>query len=122
MFKILLVEDNQQFRKALKQELSEWFPSIVIEEASDGNEAMEKTDLFCPQMVFMDIRLPDESGIETTKKIKAKFPDADVTMLTSYDLPEYRQAARECGANHFFVKGSSDGREIKSLVQSLLEK
>ncbi len=122
MFQIMLVEDDQQFRKALKQELSEWFPSIAIEEASDGKEAMEKVNLFCPQIIFMDIRLPDESGIETTKKIKEKFPDAIVTMLTSYDLPEYRQAATECGASHFFVKGASDGREIKSLVKSLLEK
>ncbi len=122
MFQILLVEDDQKFREVLKDELREWFPSIVVEEASDGKEAMEKTDLFCPQIVFMDIRLPDESGIETTKKIKAKCPSADVAMLTSYDLPEYRQAAAECGANHFFVKGSSDGREIKSIVQSLLEK
>ncbi len=122
MFQILLVEDDQRFRKVLKQELSEWFPSIGVEEASDGKEAMEKVNLFCPQIVFMDIRLPDESGIETTRKIKTKCPAADVAMLTSYDLPEYRQAATECGANHFFVKGSSDGREIKSLVQSLLEK
>ena len=122
MFQILLVEDDHQFRKVLKQQLNEWFPSAAIEEASGGKEAMEKADLFCPQVVFMDVRLPDESGIETTRKIKAKYPSAHVAMMTSYDLPEYRQAATECGANHFFVKGSSDGREIKVLVQSLLKK
>jgi len=121
MFKILLVEDDQQFRKILKQELSRWFPSIMIEEASDGKEAMEKMDSFCPQLIFMDIRLPGESGLQLTKKIKAKCPDTNVVMLTSHDLPEYQQAAIECGASHFFVKGTSEGNEIRTLVESFLE-
>jgi two-component system response regulator YesN len=121
MFKILLVEDDQQFRKVLKEELSRWFPSITIEEASDGKEAMEKMDSFCPQIIFMDIRLPGESGLQLTKKIKAKYPSTNVTMLTSHDLPEYRQAAIECGASHFFVKGTSEGNEIRALVKSLLK-
>jgi DNA-binding NarL/FixJ family response regulator len=121
MFKILLVEDDQQFRKILKEELNRWFPSIMIEEASDGKEAMEKMDSFCPQLIFMDIRLPDESGLQLTKKIKAKCPTTNVTMLTSHDLPEYRQAAVDCGASHFFVKGTSEGDEIRALVESFLE-
>ncbi len=122
MFQILLVEDDNQFRRASKEGLSEWFPSTLIEEASDGKEAMEKTDSFCPQIIFMDIRLPDESGLQLTRKIKAKWLYTNVAMLTSHDLPEYRQAAMECGASHFFVKGSVDTSEIRSFVQSVLEK
>jgi len=121
MFHILLVEDDGYFRKTLRQELSQWFPSIIIEEASDGQEAMEKMDSFSPQIVFMDIRLPGESGLQLTKKIKAKYPRSHVVILTSHDLPEYRQAATECGADHFFAKGTSDGSEIKSIVESLLK-
>jgi len=121
MFHVLLVEDDGHFRKTLKQELSHWFPSVLIEEASDGQEAMEKMASFHPQLIFMDIRLPGESGLEPTKKIKAKHPTSDVVMLTSHDLPEYRQAATECGAAHFFVKGTSDGSEIRLWVESLLK-
>ena len=121
MFRILLVEDDQHFRKILKQELNGWFPSIVVEEASDGKEAMEKTESFSPRIIFMDIRLPDESGLQLTKRIKAKYPAINIVMLTSHNLPEYRQAAMECGASHFFVKGTSKGYEIKSLVESLLK-
>jgi YesN/AraC family two-component response regulator len=121
MFRILLVEDDQHFRKILKQELTGWFPSVVVEEASDAKEGMERTESFSPQIIFMDIRLPDESGIQLTKRIKEKYPTISICMLTSYDLPEYRQAAMECGASHFFVKGTSNGIEIKSLVESLLK-
>ena len=121
MFRILLVEDDQHFRKILKQELNGWFPSIVVEEASDGKEAMEKTESFSPRIIFMDIRLPDESGLQLTKRIKEKYPTINIVMLTSHDLPEYRQAAMQCGASHFFVKGTSNGIEIKSLVESLLK-
>jgi two-component system response regulator YesN len=121
MFQILLVEDDHRFRKLLKEGLSQMFPSIVIEEASDGKEAMEKTDSFCPRIIFMDIRLPDESGLQVARKIKAKCAHTHVAMLTSFDLPEYRQAATECGASRFFVKGASDGSEIWSFVRSLLE-
>jgi len=121
VIKILLVEDDGQFRKVLKEELSRWFPSIMIDEASDGKEAMEKMDSFCPQLVFRDIRLPDESGLQLPKKIRAKCPDTNVVMLTSYDLPEYRQATRERGTSDFFVKGMSEENEITALVESLLE-
>jgi YesN/AraC family two-component response regulator len=121
MSRILLVEDDQHFRKILKQELNGWFPSIVVEEASDGKEAMERTESFSPRIIFMDIRLPDESGLQLTKRIKAKYPAINIVMLTSHNLPEYRQAAMESGASHFFVKGTSNGIEIKSLVESLLK-
>jgi two-component system, response regulator YesN len=120
MLKILLVEDNHQFREIFKQELSESFPSILIEEASNGKEATEKADSFRPQLIFMDIRLSDESGLQLTKNIKLKFPEITVAMLTSHDLPEYRQAAGERGASHFFVKGSSVWSEIRAFVESLL--
>jgi len=118
---VLLVEDNQHFRGVLKEELMEWFPSITIEEASNAKEAREKTDSVCPQVILMDIRLPDGSGLQLTREIKAKCPRSVVAILTSHDLPEYRQAATECGASRYFVKAASDGSEIKSFVGSLLE-
>ena len=116
MSRILLVEDDGHFRKILKQELMQWFPSVLIADASDGKEAMEKVESFRPLLIFMDIRLPSESGLQLTKRIKAKYPAIDVVMLTSHDLPEYRQAATECGASHFFVKGTSDGAFVKPRV------
>jgi two-component system response regulator YesN len=119
MLKTLLVEDNEPFRKAFKEMLYDSFPKMVVEEAADGKEALEKVDSFCPRLIFMDIRLPDESGLQLTQKIKAKYPEISIVMLTSYDLPEYRKAATSYGASHYLVKGSSDIGQITALVESL---
>jgi len=83
---------------------------------------MEKVESFVPQLIFMDIKLPGQSGLEVTRRIKALHPDIQVVMLTSYDFPEYREAARSSGAYGFLSKGSSTAEEIQDLVKGLWEK
>ena len=122
MFRILIVEDSRSYRESLKEILEGKANSIIVEEAENGKEAMEKTDSFQPDLIFMDIRLPDESGLELTRRIKAKHPNICVAMLTSYDLPEYRDAAIHYGASHFFTKGVVTRKEIQDLVESSLSK
>jgi DNA-binding NarL/FixJ family response regulator len=120
-FNTLLVEDNAPFRQTLFDILSSQFPSIVIEEAADGEEAFQKIESVLPNLIFMDIKLPGENGLQLTQKIKAKHPEVIIIILTSYDLPEYREAAYQYGANHFIVKGSSTNEEILALVRSILK-
>jgi len=120
MFKILLVEDNKHYREAFKEHLILNFPQAMIEEAIDGRQAMEKVKFFQPGLIFMDINLPDESGLQLTRKIKAQYPGTNVVILTSHDLPEYRDAAIRFGANDFLVKGSSDDGRVFSVVQAQL--
>jgi len=120
MFKILLVEDNKNCREAFKEHLSLHFPQVVIEEAVDGRQAMEKLKDSQAGLIFMDINLPDESGLQLTRKIKAQYPDINVIILTSYDLPEYRDAAIRFGATDFLVKGSSDDARVLSFIKSHL--
>src|SRR3990172_8277117 len=119
MFKVLLVEDSLHFRLLLKENLKDRFPSMVVEEATEGIEAMQKIDSVCPDLVFMDIRLPGENGLSLTKRIKAQCPDIKVIILTSYDLPEYRQTASQLGASHFIAKGSTTMEEILDMVNSI---
>jgi len=104
-FKVLLVEDDDGFRRGLAGVLRARFPSMVIDEAADGTAAMEKVKSFPPQLIFMDIKLPGQNGMEITGRIKALHPDINVLFLTNYDFPEYRDAARECGAYGFLSKG-----------------
>ena len=68
----------------------------------------------------MDIRLQGENGLELTKKIKARYSEIVVVILTSYDLPEYRQASEVCGASQFFSKDSSSREEILAVVESIV--
>ena len=120
-FNTLLVEDNASFRQTLFDILSAQFPSMVIEEAGDGKEAFQKIESVLPNLIFMDIKLPGENGLQLTKKIKVKYPEVIVIVLTSYDLPEYREAAYQYGANYFIIKGSSTNEEILALVRSIVE-
>ena len=70
----------------------------------------------------MDIKLPGQNGLEVTRRIKVLHPDMQVVMLTSYDFPEYREAARACGAYNFLSKGSSTAGEIQELMEGLCAK
>lgn len=107
MCKTLIVDDNVSLRQMLKESLRSRFPTMEIEEEPDGRALFGKIDSFHPRIVFMDIRLPGENGLELTKKIKEKYPDIIIVILTSYDLPEYRQAARDSMADYFVLKDSS---------------
>ena len=118
-FNVLMVEDNARFRQLLKQILRNRFPSIEIEEAADGDDALEKVEAFHPDLIFMDIRLPGGNGLDLTKKIKAQHPDIVVIVLTGYDLPEYRDASQRF-ADYFFSKDSATTETIIALVRSIL--
>ena len=120
-FNTLIVEDNVSFRQTLLEILAARFPFVSIEEAGDGEEALQKIDLVVPDLIFMDIKLPGENGLHLTQKIKAKYPEVVIIVLTSYDFPEYREAAYRYGANHFIVKGSSTNEEILALVEAIIK-
>jgi len=118
-FKVLIVEDSVVFRQIFKETLEFRFPLIEIEEAGDGKEALQKIETFNPDLIFMDIRLPGENGLELTQKIKARHPNIIVTILTGYDSPEYKEVSDRY-ADYFFLKGSSTPNSIFALVKSIL--
>jgi DNA-binding NarL/FixJ family response regulator len=92
---------------------------MTLDEARDGEEALRKIDALVPDIIFMDIKLPGENGLQLTKRVKTKYPEIIVIILTYYDLPEHRDAAFQCGASHFLPKGTST-EEVVGLVQSIL--
>jgi len=120
MFRVLIVEDNTIFRQSLKEMIVRHFPFMLIDEAGDGKEAREKVRTLCPDLIFMDIKLPGESGLELTKAIKTRHKKTIIIMLTNYDLPEYKRAAYRCGASYFIAKGSSTRGEVVGMVESIL--
>lgn len=106
MKRILLVEDNVYFLQFLKEILHTRLPAIDIVEATNGEEALQKMETLSPDTIFTDLRLPGENGLELTQRIKAKYPNTIVVIITNYDLPEYREAAYQSGADHFVSKDS----------------
>ena len=120
MLRALIVDDYRLFRETLKTRLLERFPSMVIHEAINGKEAMEKINRMPPHLIFMDICLPGSNGLQLTRTIKKYYPNLKIAMLTSYDFPEYRQAVEQ-DAERFFVKDSLDLKEVVEFVRSIPE-
>ena len=116
---VLIVDDNTLFRQLFKETFHDRFPSVDIYEAVDGEEALLQVETFRPNLIFMDIRLPGENGLELTQKIKARYSNIIVIILTGYDLPEYRESSSRC-ADYFFSKDSSIQENIFTLVESIL--
>jgi DNA-binding NarL/FixJ family response regulator len=113
----MTVEDNLPFRKVFKGELLSQFPSIEITEAANGEEAFQRLSSGAIDLAFMDIGLPGESGLKLTRKIKAKYKDVTIAMLTSYDLAEYGEVAARCGADCFITKKSMKWDQIFTMVK-----
>ena len=86
---------------------------------TNAEEALQKINATPPHLVFIDMRLPGMNGLQLTQRIKRDFPNIRVAIVTGYDLPEYRQAAIQNGADRFFVKESLKWDEIEALVKSI---
>lgn len=120
MADILIVDDNSTFRKTLKRILLSRFPSLHVSEAEDGNRAIKKTQEKVPDLIFMDVRLREENGFQLTRRIKADFPEVVIIIITSYDSPEYREAAFESGADFFISKKASTAHDILEKVNFII--
>ncbi len=116
MRKVLIIEDNATFRKTFRDALTKRFPEMLVEELSDGSRIFEKIDTFQPGLIFMDIRLPGQNGLELTEKVKERYPQIRIVILTEYDLPEYREAACFGEADKFMTKGTLSLSDIAELL------
>jgi len=117
MLRVLIIEDNQIFREAFKTVLQDRLPPFVIEEAGNGEEALQKINGAPPDLIFADMRLAEMNGLDLAQKIKKDFPRIRIAMLTGYDFPEYRRKASQYGVDRYFVKDSLDWKEVEDFVQ-----
>ena len=105
--KVMLVDDEQLIRSGLKIML-ETYPDIeVIHQAGNGREAFECCQIEVPDVVLMDIRMPDSTGIEGTKLIKEAYPEVKIVMVTTFQDTEYIVEAMQYGASGYLLKDSS---------------
>jgi len=100
--KILIVDDNASMRRLIKTVLSDFHAEFV--ECADGGKALENYRLSKPDIVLMDIMMPEVDGLEATRRIRAAFPDARVVVVTYYDDPDLRKAATSVGAAGYVLK------------------
>jgi len=120
MFKILIVDPNDPFRQSLKKVLAKGFPFVDIWEVSDGNQGLAMVQSFKPNLIFLEIHLPSESGLVLARQIKIDHPDIIIVILTSYDLPEYQAAAAQSGVEYLVPKDDWTGEDMIALVHTIL--
>lgn len=110
--RVLIVDDDGGFRQRVKGLLASEPDMEIVGEAAGGEEGVLKARTLKPTVVLMDVRMPGLNGLEATRRIKDRLPDASVIILTMFDLEEYREAASTSGASGFVVK--------KRLIEDLL--
>ncbi|HEY8743312.1 MAG TPA: response regulator transcription factor [Chloroflexota bacterium] len=104
--RLLLVDDHALFREGLRLILESQEDLQVVGEAASGNEAVRKSLLLQPDVVVMDLTMPDGGGLEATEAIKQAFPQTQVLVLTMHDTQEYFFRLLQAGASGYVVKGA----------------
>ena len=102
--RVLVADDQSMVRAGFRMLLSGKDDIEVVAEASNGLEAVEKAARFEPDVVLMDIRMPELDGLEATRRILVADPSARILILTTFDLDEYVYEALRAGASGFVLK------------------
>lgn len=121
MIRIMLVEDNPGMQETLKCLLSGHFAEAEIYVAATLEEAEQLAAAVDPQLIFMDINLPDGNGLHLARKLRAVHGDIPIAFLSNTDTPEYREAAKNVGGSHYLDKSQVSEQEILAVVQGLLD-
>lgn len=116
MISVLIVDDAAFMRLALKNILNKNGFSVVAD-AKNGQEGIEKYIEVKPDIVTMDITMPDMSGIESLKKIREYDPDAKVIMISAMGQESMVKEAILCGAKSFIVKPYKEEHIIQTLTK-----
>jgi CheY-like chemotaxis protein len=119
MIKMLIVDPNDPFRRLLMKVLGKRFPFADIREAANGSQCLELLQVFNPDLLFLEIHLPSESGLDLARRIKTDCPEIIIVLLTSYDSPEYKAAAVKSGITHLVPKDDWTSEDMIALVQKI---
>lgn len=118
--KVLLVDDQVLFRKGVRALLEAEQDMEIVSEASNGNEAVDKVKAFRPDVVLMDIHMPECDGIQATRTIKAEHPDVKVVILTVSDDDDDLFEAIKTGAEGYLLKNLRP-EELTQMLRSVME-
>jgi two-component system response regulator NreC len=114
-FRVLIVDDHIIVRSGLRL-LLETEPDIdVVGEASEGSEALHLVEKHLPNVVLMDIAMPGMDGLEATRRIKSRWPQVQVLVLTMHRSDEYFFEMLKAGASGYVLKGA----ETSDLIQAV---
>jgi len=113
--KVMIADDHILMREGIKQLLEIDGNIEVIAEAGDGNECLEKLKMNCPDVLLLDINMPEKNGIEVLREIKNENLSIKVLMLTLHNEVEYLIKAVDCGVDGYIMK-DSESAELKRAI------
>ncbi|MEH7382026.1 response regulator transcription factor [Bacillus sp. JJ1533] len=120
MLNVLIVEDQSIVRQGLKLMLQQDKQIRVVAEAENGEDAINKMEAHVIDVVLMDIRMPVMNGLDATRKIKERWPNVKILILTTFNDDEYAIQALKYGANAFLLK-TSDQQTLIHAVHSCFQ-
>jgi DNA-binding NarL/FixJ family response regulator len=117
--KILVVDDSDAMRRALRRVLEQHFDWEVCGEAANGREALEKAEQCGPDVILLDFQMPEMNGLEAAREMRRRSPEIPILMVTMHMSPQLAVEAREAG-----IRGTCSKTEAGCLteaVQTLLQ-
>lgn len=114
--KTLVVDDHNLFRQGLIALLEAAAETAVVGEAGTGNEAVSKAKEATPDVILMDIQMPEMNGIEATRRILAEQPEIGIIMLTMLEDDDSLFAAMRAGARGYILKGADKAEVLKTVT------
>jgi DNA-binding NarL/FixJ family response regulator len=113
--RVLIADDHPLFRKGMRT-LLESMPGIkVVDEATGGQEAVAKTITHRPDLVLMDVQMPDGGGLDATRQIVARYPDARILVVTLFEDDESVFAALRAGARGYVLKDAGEEEMMRAI-------
>ena len=118
--KVFIVDDDPEFRRFLKEFLSDQPGLKIVGEAADGKQALEKVKKIKPDLVLLDIRMRGMDGFSASRLLKRIMPDLQIIIMTIFDNPKYQESAVENGAFGYIVK-SNLTRDLMPAIRAALK-
>ena len=113
--KIMLVDDHEIFRNGVRQLIDKEIDMEVITEASNGNEAIQLTNEYKPDVILMDISMPQFTGLDASQELLRKHKEIRVLFLSLYDREDYILKAVNMGAHGYILKDESNKDFLKAI-------
>ena len=120
IIRVMIADDHRLFRTGLVAVLKEMKGIKVINEAENGKELLAKLIHERPDVILMDIKMPEMDGIEATEIVIAKYPDIKVIMLTMHDDEQFITHMVDLGAHGYLLK-NSDVRELELAINKVMQ-
>ena len=116
--KVLIADDHRVVREGLAAILKTKENIVVVGEAQDGHEAVEKASSLMPDVILMDVSMPRMNGVEATRQIKREFPHVGIIALTMYDEQQYIFDLVRAGATGYLLK-DTDSAQIVAAIRAV---